>query len=115
LKTNCSTSTAGRELIERVRLTCGERRLELGVSASELARASRVQRATIRKLERGEGRVHPAIVLAVSSVLTELELHVPPPPVDEPAVRVAPTPETTSDDVLADLLPFFDIERRHAS
>jgi DNA-binding XRE family transcriptional regulator len=78
------TTTNGRDLLERVRLTVAERRLELGVSAAMLARAARVHRQTIRKIEAGEGCVDPAIVLAVSSALTELELHAPPQPTLDP-------------------------------
>jgi transcriptional regulator with XRE-family HTH domain len=76
-------------LIGRVRATIPERRRSLGLSLRELARASRVSRATVTRIERSSGRVDPALVVNVSKALTELELHVPPPVLDEDLAEVA--------------------------
>jgi transcriptional regulator with XRE-family HTH domain len=75
---NKGIATSGSRLVERLRLTVAERRVELGISLAELARCSGVGRATIRRIEHGDGRVAAARIVAVSRALTELELHRPP-------------------------------------
>jgi transcriptional regulator with XRE-family HTH domain len=93
-----STTTEGRSLLERVRLSIPERRVAIDVSGNELARASGVSLTSIYRVENG-GCASPALVIRVSTALRELELHAPPKPAPEPL-----------DEGLAKLVSLFDVE-----
>jgi transcriptional regulator with XRE-family HTH domain len=64
-------------LVERIRSTLIERRLDLNLSRRTLARLAGRSPSTVARAENG-GRVHDEIVVELSRVLTELELHRPP-------------------------------------
>jgi transcriptional regulator with XRE-family HTH domain len=63
-------------LLERIRSTLAETRLDLGLSQRELARYARVSASTVRRAENG-GRVNDALVIHMAGVMTTLDLHRP--------------------------------------
>lgn len=66
-------------LVERIRLTLGDAREDLGLSKRTLAELAGVSASTIARAENG-GSVSPRALVQISLTLTALELHRPPPP-----------------------------------
>jgi transcriptional regulator with XRE-family HTH domain len=69
-------------ILQRVALAIPEKRVELGLSLSELARLADVSRSTVTKIERGGG-VASRLVVQVALALLILELHELPATLDD--------------------------------